>query len=555
MSMINAHHFTGEAYVTSREVDGNLVLEWKGRPCGTICVYRDVRTNATFAGAFDTCHYEPLNQVIVPCDVDMKTTGGYDIPVEGMAGLRALQKPGDFDLKYTRPSNNKDVRQVCMETNETEFVAVRRVSRSAFKRCVGVVDLKTVQECAGASLPDDATLETQNKGRTGRSHLIRIKWLLQELVAYPIEKKERHQDRLCVWARTTAQANLHAPSDLNQTKEKHPLLVLNHPINHTLRKTANAGSQGTVRLEDGKQILSKLYEKQEDGVMPVILDPRMNILGLRGEVLLNMSDIQTGFAMTLNARNWTNSSLSLTIRYERVHQDGPPASACAWESKDQPNTIASVALVLAEIKQLSWCPPVRTRLPCAKGGGHPNAKISDAQGNDNQLCTKTVLQSKVKHPYYPHPVKNTHTDFVCAWEKGTVIDGCNYGQFSINDDNWLLKGVWRGDKMPVDVRLHADTSPGNLLGGIVQSIVKPTRKPGEIVKTHPCEALIPANGSDALSLEVEHGIKRPTIIVSYEHANSIYTDEVAEEGKSAGLGGRGCVRGCGGRGGGDCVWV
>ena len=90
--------------------------------------------------------------------------------------------------------------------------------------------------------------------------------------------------------------------------------------------------------------------------------------------------------------------------------------------------------------------------------------------------------------------------------------------------------------MPVDVRMHADTSPHNLLGGIVSSIVRPTRRPGEVIKTHPCEALIPANGSDALSLEVEHGIKRPTIIVTHEHANRVYTDEVVEQGRSTGLG-------------------
>ena len=80
--------------------------------------------------------------------------------------------------------------------------------------------------------------------------------------------------------------------------------------------------------------------------------------------------------------------------------------------------------------------------------------------------------------------------------------------------------------------MHADTFPRNLLGGIVRSIA---RRPGEAIKAHPCEALIPANGSDALSQEVEHETERQTIIVTHEHANRVYTDEVVEQGRSTGV--------------------
>ena len=495
---------------------------------GFICVY-DWR--GPFVGGFDSLLFQPLNQIIVACDVDVKSNGGNLLPPESIAAMQALQKPGEYEIKFVRPINSSNVTHVCTYATPTQILHVTHLKIAAPKRCKGLAGLGSVQECAGVAIPDAATPKTNHVGRWDAlsSHRMKLTWSPHPLLAYSTGKQsDGHDDSICVWGQSDHQA-AGAP----------PQLLLHHLVKHAVRKGSYANdmagqkkNKNTVRLQEGKNVLSTLYEKQEDGPMPVMkdgfIDRWQKQLNMAGQKQLNMADININILKALNAHNSTKSSLKLTIRYQRAFGDKSKEMGCSWEAKERTpeerfKPLETISVLISEL-QVDWCPVVDVELTCASSAEQPN-------GDSKKLCGQTfILYEK---PYQP-PKSSAQQNFVCAWEKGDAVDDCNYGQLRLNDHtSWLLRGIWRADRMPVHVHSRAGTTtPGNLLGGILKEMAKQSTAFNPLRKPHPCEVLMP--DASAGGLETDNVIGSP-IIISYEHHNSVSADRLLHPSGSKGL--------------------
>ena len=69
-----------------------------------------------------------------------------------------------------------------------------------------------------------------------------------------------------------------------------------------------------------------------------------------------------------------------------------------------------------------------------------------------------------KHNHFFHMSSNVCIceclHYVCM---RSAVPGCHYGQLTVQKHTWLLRGVWRGDRLPIQAKRNAGTTPGKLL--------------------------------------------------------------------------------------------